>query len=138
MIVTLPEIIAPDEGVTGRIVVLDCASAVPFQVQRVYWIHGMCLGEKRGFHAHRALTQVIVAVHGSVSFELDNGFTRTTHVLSHPSQYLIVPPSSWRDFTALAPDTCLLVLASAPYDEADYIRDYDDFLKFARLTPVEE
>lgn len=138
MIVTLPEIVAPDEAVTGRIVVLESASALPFPVQRVYWIHGMALGEKRGFHGHRTLTQAIVAVHGAVSFELDNGFTRTTHVLSHPTQYLIVPPVSWRDFTALAPETCLLVLASSPYDEADYIRDYADFLTFARQTPVED
>jgi dTDP-4-dehydrorhamnose 3,5-epimerase-like enzyme len=124
----LGEIIAPDPAVTGRIVVLDCAQDLPFAVARVYWIHGMCEGEARGAHAHLALTQAVVALSGAVRFELDDGQTRTTHLLDHPTQYLIVPPNSWRDFTALKPDTVLLVLASDPYDEADYIRDYATFL----------
>ena len=126
----LSEIIAPDDRISGRIVVLDCATLLPFQVQRVYWIHGMQQGEQRGGHAHRTLTQAVVAVAGRVSFALDDGTTRTTHLLEHPSAYLIVPPGTWRDFTALEPGTTLLVLASAPYDEADYIRDYADFLKY--------
>ena len=87
-------------------------------------------GERRGGHAHRDLTQAVVAIPGRVSFELDDGVTRTTHLLARPNEYLIVPPGNWRDFTALEQGSTLLVLASAPYEEADYIRDYDAFLKF--------
>lgn len=126
----LTEIVAPDENVSGQIAVLDCAALLPFEVKRVYWIHGMRQGEQRGGHAHRNLTQAVVAVAGRISFELDDGFTRITHLLERPSDYLIVPPNNWRDFTSLEPGSTLLVLASAPYEEADYIRDYDDFLKY--------
>ena len=128
----LSEIIAPDADVSGRIVVLDCAALLPFAVKRVYWIHGMRQGEQRGGHAHRALTQAVVAIAGRVSFDLDDGVTRTTHRLERPDEYLIVPPGNWRDFTALEANSTLLVLASAPYDEADYIRDYEAFLAFRR------
>lgn len=127
---SLSEIVAPDDAVSGRIVVLDCNALLPFEVKRVYWIHGMREGEQRGGHAHRALTQAVVAIAGRVSFVLDDGTTRTTHLLQRPNEYLIVPPGNWRDFAALEPGSTLLVLASASYDEADYIRDYGDFLKF--------
>ena len=126
----LSEIHAPDASVSGRIVVLDCAALLPFEVKRIYWIHGMRQGEQRGGHAHRALTQAVVAVAGRISFDLDDGTTRTTHLLGHPNEYLIVPPNHWRDFTALEPGSTLLVLASAPYAEADYIRNYADFLTY--------
>jgi hypothetical protein len=128
----LSEIVAPDPEVSGRIVVLDCAALLPFQVQRVYWIHGMALGEQRGGHAHRVLTQAVVAMTGRVRFELDDGFTRTPYLLERPNQYLIVPPDHWCDFTALTEGAALLVLASAPYEEADYIRDHDAFLAHRR------
>ena len=130
----LPQIVAPDPEVTGRIVVLDCANDLPFPVQRVYWIHGMRLGEVRGAHGHRTLTQAVIAMTGAVRFEIDDGTTRTAHLLTRPDQYLIVPPGMWRDFTALADGTTLLVLASAPYVEADYIRDYAEFRAFRGLA----
>ena len=126
----LPQIVAPDPAVTGRIVVLDCAADLPFPVRRVYWIHGMCKGEQRGAHGHRLLTQAVVALTGTVRFELDDGTARSVHLLTRPDQYLIVAPGLWRDFTALKEGTTLLVLASAPYDEADYIRDYAEFCAF--------
>jgi dTDP-4-dehydrorhamnose 3,5-epimerase-like enzyme len=126
----LSEIVAPDPEVSGRIVVMDIAALLPFQVKRVYWIHGMRAGERRGGHAHRSLTQAVVATSGRVSFELDDGNRRTVHLLERPNEYLIVPPGNWRDFTALEAGATLMVLASAPYEEADYIRDYDAFLAF--------
>lgn len=124
----LPEIVAPDPGVTGRIAVLDCAALLPFAVKRVYWIHGMTRGERRGGHAHKALTQAVVAVAGRVQFELDDGARRSHWQLDRPNEYLIIPPDHWRDFTALEEGSTLLVLASEPYEEADYIRDYQAFL----------
>lgn len=133
-VLSLPQIIAPEPDVTGRIVVMDVATDLPFAAQRVYWIHGMRAGEQRGAHAHRELTQAIVAVAGRVRFELDDGTTRTEHLLDAPDRYLIVPPSSWRDFTALDDGTVLLVIASQPYRESDYIRDYAQFLAYRGVT----
>ncbi len=124
----LSEIVAAEPEVTGRIAVLDCAALLPFEVKRVYWIHGMSQGERRGGHAHKALTQAVVAVAGRVHFELDDGTTRSHWQLDRPNEYLIIPPDHWRDFTALDEGACLMVLASAPYEEADYIRDYQEFL----------
>lgn len=124
----LSEIVAAEPEVKGRIAVLDVAALLPFAVQRVYWIHGMARGERRGGHAHKALTQAVVAVAGRVQFELDDGATRSHWRLDRPNEYLIVPPDHWRDFTALDEGACLMVLASAPYEEADYIRDYQEFL----------
>ncbi len=109
---------------------LDVAQNLPFAVRRLYWIHGMREGERRGAHGHRRLIQAMVAIGGRVHFELDDGQSRQVYLLDRPDRYLIVPPGLWRDFTALDGGTTLLVLASEPYDEADYIRDYDEFVAF--------
>lgn len=127
---TLAQIEAPEPDVSGRIVVLDVAETLPFAVRRVYWIHGMREGEARGAHAHRRLIQAMVAVTGRVRIAFDDGQSRSEFLLDRPDRYLIVPPGLWRDFTALDSGTTLLVLASDPYDEADYIRDYDEFVAF--------
>lgn len=129
----LAEIVAPEADVSGRIVVLEAARDLPFPVRRVYWIHGMRAGERRGAHAHRGLMQAVVCLAGRVRFELDDGVTRVAHLLDRPDRHLIVTPGLWRDFTALADGSVLLVLASEPYDEADYIRDYAEFLDFKGL-----
>lgn len=128
----LSEIVAAEPDALGRIVVLDCATQLPFAVKRVYWIHGMRQGEQRGGHAHRSLSQAVVAIAGRVSFDLDDGTSRVTYLLERPNDTLIISPGYWRDFTALADNSTLLVLASDAYDEADYIRDYADFLTFRR------
>jgi len=126
----LPDIKAPDPDVTGRIVVLDLAENLPFEVRRVYWIHGMRRGEARGAHGHRRLIQAMVAIEGRVRIEFDDGHTRSDFLLDRPDRTLVVPPGLWRDFTALDAGTTLLVFASEPYDEADYIRDYDEFVAY--------
>lgn len=126
----LPEIVAPEPDVSGRIVVMELERDLPFPVRRVYWIHGMRAGEKRGFHAHRRLSQAVICLAGRVRFELDDGQNRVTHWLDRPDRHLIVTPGQWRDFQALEDGSVLLVLASDPYDEADYIRDYAEFLAF--------
>jgi len=131
---SLPEITAPEPDVSGKIVVLDVAETLPFLVRRLYWIHGMREGEARGAHGHRQLIQAMIAVTGRVRIEFDDGQTRSEFLLDRPDRALIVPPGLWRDFTALDAGTTLLVLASDPYDEADYIRDYDEFLAYRNAT----
>ena len=134
----LSAIVAPDPEVSGRIVVLDVAEKLPFEVRRVYWIHGMRAGEARGAHGHRRLVQAMVAISGRVRIEFDDGHERSEYLLDRPDRVLIVPPGLWRDFTALDAGTTLLVLASEPYDEADYIRDYDAFVTYRNAARAQD
>lgn len=124
----LPVITASESDVTGRIVVMNIAKTLPFEVRRSYWIYGMRLGERRGMHAHRNLIQGMVAVSGQIAFELHDGHSEQHVVLERPDQILILPPGFWRNFVALSEGAVLMVFASADFDEADYIRSFDEFL----------
>ena len=86
----------------------------------------------RGFHAHRLLEQYAVCLAGSCTFDLDDGRTRDSVVLAGPEQGLYMAPMLWHEMRDFSPDCVLAVLASAPYDEADYIRDHDEFLALTR------
>jgi hypothetical protein len=114
-----------------RVTVFDFSISAPFQVQRLYWLHNLNPLEVRGHHAHRTLQQLMVAVSGSIEIELDNGRERRTEVLDRATEALYVPPGLWRRIRARELHSTLLVFASASFDEADYIRDYDTFLRFA-------
>lgn len=131
----LPAIRADEPGIRGRICVLESGADLPFEIRRVYWIHGMARGERRGGHAHRALVQAMVAVSGQVEMELDDGHVRQRFVLDTPDRMLLVPPGFWRDFTTLQDGTTLMVLASQPYREDDYIRDRAAFLAHVAQPP---
>jgi dTDP-4-dehydrorhamnose 3,5-epimerase-like enzyme len=112
---------------------------VPFCVKRVY--HLFNLNElTRGFHAHKQLQQLAICLHGSCSIVLDNGKEREVVDLSKPNQGLFIDKMIWREIHNISPDTVLLVLASEYYDESDYIRNYEDFLKLisASLTHEEK
>jgi hypothetical protein len=110
----------------------DPALSAPFAVQRVYWIHGLRAGDRRGEHAHREMQQLLVATSGRLEVELDDGSARRQFVLDDPARGLWVPAGLWRRIHVLADGSTLLSLASTHYAESDYIRDYDAFLDFAR------
>ncbi len=114
-----------------RVTVFDFSVSAPFQVQRVYWLHNLNPLEVRGHHAHRKLEQLMVAVSGSIEIELDNGLERRAEVLDRATEALYVPPGLWRRIRARELHSTLLVFASASFEEADYIRDYDTFVQFA-------
>jgi UDP-2-acetamido-3-amino-2,3-dideoxy-glucuronate N-acetyltransferase len=101
---------------------------VPFCVKRIYYLFK--LNElTRGFHAHKELKELIICLHGSCSFILDDGKERKTVSLSKETQGLFINPMTWREIHDITPNTVILVLASEFFDESDYIRNYDDFLK---------
>jgi len=106
---------------------------VPFEIARVYYILPGD-GEPRGFHAHRALEQLMICVAGSCRIDLDRGAGRVEHRLKCPDEALFVGTMTWREIHDLSPDAVLLVLASHHFDEADYIRDYDAFLAEATIA----
>jgi hypothetical protein len=109
----------------------DPALSAPFPVRRVYWVHNLRAGEQRGEHGHRQLQQLLVATSGRLRVELDDGTERRAFVLDRPTVGLWVPAGLWRRIEVLTDDATLLVLASTHFEEADYIRDYGDYLAFA-------
>ena len=113
----------------GSLVALEGNKSVPFDIKRVYYIFGTKEGVSRGFHAHQNLKQVAVCVTGSCRFVLDNGKQREEVVLDKSTTGLLIEDLTWREMHDFSPDCVLMVLASEYYDESDYIRDYEEFLK---------
>jgi hypothetical protein len=100
---------------------------VPFALARVYYFYDIPGGETRGGHAHVQLEQVIIAVMGSFDVVLDDGSDRQTFRLDRAYRGVYVPPMIWRELEGFSSGGIGVVLASEPYREEDYIRDYDQF-----------
>ena len=114
----------------GSLIALENGNKVPFNIKRVYYIFETKSGVRRGFHAHKKLRQLAICVHGSCKFLLDNGHEKKFIELNRPTQGLLIDEFVWREMYDFSPDCVLMVLADNYYDESDYIRDYDEFLKF--------
>lgn len=116
----------------GSLTVVDETSGFPFIIRRAFWIYGVPGGRGRGAHAHRHHTQLLVPVSGRFTVFLDDGDQTVAYRLENPSQGLLVPPGVWNILEDFSDDAVCLALVSGPYDEAEYIRDYDDFRKFLK------
>lgn len=116
----------------GNLTVVENNETVPFNVKRIYYLYDVPGGESRGGHAHKGLSQLIVAASGCFSVTLDDGNVKRTFLLNHPYQGLYVVPGIWRILNDFSTGAVCMVLASEGYDENDYIRDYDDFLKYKK------
>ncbi len=116
----------------GNITVVENGVTVPFDVKRTYYLYDVPGGESRGGHAHKELRQLIVAASGSFSVTIDDGSIKRTFLLNRPYQGLLIVPGIWRTLDDFSSGSVCLVLASHVYDEADYIRNYDEFLKYKR------
>ena len=113
----------------GMLVALEEYSDIPFEIKRVYYMYDTKPEVHRGFHAHKNLQQILVCIHGSCKILLDNGKEKKVVSLEKPYEGLYVSNDMWREMYDFSEDAVLLVLASEPYREEDYIRDYDEFLK---------
>ena len=113
----------------GSLIAIEQGHNAPFEIKRVYYIFDTKDGVERGFHAHINLKQICIAVKGSCTFVLDDGEKREEIKLTNPNQGLFIEGLIWREMKNFTPDCVLVVLASEHYDESDYIRDYDKFLK---------
>lgn len=111
----------------GNISVVENGTTIPFDVKRVYYLYDVPSGESRAGHAHKKLHQFIVAASGSFDITLDDGQLKRTFTLNRPFQGLLVVPGIWREIDNFSSGSVCLVLASALYDESDYIRDYKQF-----------
>ena len=114
----------------GQLVALEEGKEIPFQVKRVYYMYDTVEGVRRGYHAHKCLEQILICVHGSCKILLDNGKETAVVNLDTPYEGLYISNDMWREMYDFSSDAVLMVLASELYDEADYIRNYDEFLKF--------
>ncbi|AWQ18185.1 TDP-4-oxo-6-deoxy-alpha-D-glucose-3,4-oxoisomerase [Pantoea ananatis] len=112
----------------GSLVSLEHENNIPFEIKRVYYMFNTGKGVKRGFHAHRRLKQVAIAVRGSCRFILDDGNERVSLLLDNPAQGLVIESFVWREMVDFSEDCVLMVLANEHYDESDYVRNYEEFL----------
>ena len=112
----------------GSLIALEEGKNIPFSVKRVYYMFDTREGVRRGFHAHKTLKQVAVAVRGSCRFMLDDGREKIDIRLDHPHQGLLIESFIWREIYDFSEDCVLMVLADQLYTESDYVRDYASFL----------
>ena len=105
---------------------------LPFDVKRVYYLYDVPGGENRGSHAHKNLSQLIIAASGSFRVTLDDGKCKRSFFLNRPYQGLYVKPGMWRDLEDFSSGAVCMVLASEIYQTEDYIRDYNEFVKFRK------
>ena len=112
----------------GTLVIAEGASQVPFDIARAYCVIATPPGAVRGQHAHRTLTQVAVAVAGACTMSLDDGSAQGEVRLDDPATGLLLPPLVWHEMSDFTADCVLMVLADDHYNEADYIRDYQEFV----------
>ncbi|AEV26153.1 MULTISPECIES: sugar 3,4-ketoisomerase [Azospira] len=127
-ILDLPKIHDP----RGNLTFIEGGNHVPFDIQRVYYLYDVPGGADRGAHAHRNLHQFIVAMSGSFDVVLDDGQEQRRFHLNRSYFGLYVCPMMWRYLDNFSSGAVCMVLASSKYDEADYIRDYDQFMSAVR------
>lgn len=127
-VIELPKI----ENPAGNITPVNNSMEIPFDINRVFYIYDIPGGKDRGAHAHKACHQFLVAASGSFEVELDDGKTKRTVMLNRPYYGLHIPPGIWAAEKSFSSGAICLVLASHTYDESDYLRQYDDFLKYIK------
>lgn len=114
----------------GNLTVVENGQTLPFDVKRVYYLYDVPGGENRGAHAHKELSQLIIAASGSFTVTLDDGKCKRSFFLNRPYQGLYVKPGMWRDLEDFSSGAVCMVLASEVYKADDYIRDYNIFINY--------
>ncbi|XCF05619.1 FdtA/QdtA family cupin domain-containing protein [Tamlana crocina] len=112
----------------GNLSVIE-KETVPFEVKRVYYLYDVPAGAERGGHAHKNLKQFLVALSGSFDVFLHDGKQESKITLNKPYEGLLIPTGVWREIKNFSSGAVCLVLASEVFEEGDYIREFDDFLK---------
>jgi len=129
-IMYLPKI----EDIRGNLTFIEGINHVPFEIKRVYYLYDVPGGESRGGHAHKKLDQFIIAANGSFDAILDDGFNKERYHLNRSYYGLYVPNMIWRELDNFSSGSVCLVLASEPYEEDDYIREYESFREIAEAN----
>jgi hypothetical protein len=127
-IITLPKICDP----RGNLTFVQDNDQLPFSIARTYWIYDVPAGAERGGHSHHRLQQLLVAASGSFNVNISDGFTEMTYSLNRPYEGLYLPPGIWRGIDNFASGSVCLSIVNMPYEEEDYVRDFDEFLALAK------
>ena len=122
-VVALPRITDP----RGNLTFIEGGAHVPFDIARVYYLYDVPGGKSRGGHAHRDLEQVVIAASGSLEVVVDDGRHNERFFLNRSYYGLYIPRLVWRELDDFSSGSVCLVLASRPYEEDDYFRDYEEF-----------
>ena len=117
-------------GATGNLTVVDNGKVENFDTKRVFFIYDIPGGVSRGGHSHKTLRELIVATSGSFEVYVNDGRKECSFLLNHPSKALLLPAGVWEELRNFSSGAVALVLASIPYTPEDYIRDFDQFLKY--------
>ena len=117
---------------SGNITAIENDIHIPFAINRIFYLYDVPGGENRGAHAHKECHQFLIAASGSFEVLLDDGNVKKTVMLNQPFKGLHIPPGIWASEINFSSGAICLVLASHVYDEADYIRDYKEYLKFKK------
>lgn len=131
-IVELPKITDP----RGNLTFIEQERHIPFDIKRVYYLYDVPGGAERGGHAHLGLQQLIIAMSGSFDVILNDGYEEKRFHLNRSYYGLYVCPMIWRELDNFSSGSVCLVLASNLYDEADYLREYQDFLQHVRQNDI--
>ncbi|RDU62159.1 MULTISPECIES: FdtA/QdtA family cupin domain-containing protein [Helicobacter] len=116
----------------GKLVSLESLKNLPFAIKRVYYMFDTSPDEPRGFHAHKELEQLVIAIDGACEFVLDDGKSKESVWLNRPDFGLYIGKNMWREMRNFSYGCKLMILASDYYDESEYIRDYAEFLEIIK------
>jgi dTDP-4-dehydrorhamnose 3,5-epimerase-like enzyme len=114
----------------GSLVSIEANIDIPFMIKRVYFMYGLKSGQRRGCHAHRSLHQMLICLNGECSVLMNDGFERMNVRLAESNIGLYIPPKVWHEIYDCTAETIIMVLANDYYNEGDYIRNFDEFIKF--------
>ena len=129
-IIDLPRINDP----RGNLTFVEAGRHFPFEIRRVYYLYDVPGGAERGGHAHKALHQLIIAMSGSFDIHLDDGHSKKAVHMNRSYKGLYVCPMIWREIDNFSSGAVCMVLASDYYDELDYYREYDQFIRDVQRT----
>ena len=127
-IIELPKI----SDTRGNLSLIEEFNQIPFKIERTYWIYDVPGGERRGGHAYKENCEFIVALSGSFDVKIDNGIEKKTFHLNRSYYGVYVPKGLWREMDNFSTNSLALVLSSTCYDADDYIRDYNEFIEYAK------
>lgn len=127
-IIDLPQVHDP----RGKLTFIEGKRHLPFEIKRVYYLYDVPGGSSRAGHGHKTLQQLVIAMSGSFDIELDDGYTKRKYHLNRSYHGLYVSPMMWREIDNFSSGSVCMVLASDYFDEGDYYRAYEDFLRAAK------
>lgn len=125
------------EDAQGNLVFGEGERHIPFPIARVYHVYGVPKGARRGGHAHRHVEQLVICLSGGFEVSVEDGSGHRSFAMQDPRFGLYLPPMSWHDLTGFAEGSAYYVVSSGHYDEAEYIRDYEEFRGLTRAAAAD-